>query len=114
MFEHVLNGVLEKDGTLTEVGVAYLCNSSGQLDPLVVNRVLERWFSKNQLHVLALETYGTTTWKLPEYSTMTKDEFLAVYAFGAYEHISDWIPYLAIQYKKLITKKDLFSWVNNQ
>ena len=100
----------EKDGKLTDLGICYLCNSSGNLDLVTVNRVLNKWYSRNQLQVFADNYFNQKVWEIPE-SSLTKDEFDLMYEFGKFEHGADWILYVYESSGKLLNRGDLFKWM---
>lgn len=109
----IFDSRLEKDGDLTPLGISYLCNSQGVLDLLTVNRALNKFYSRNQMQVFADNYFGKKSWELPDVSELTKEEFKSLYEFGKFERVSDWILHIFDTTGKLITKKDLFTWIQN-
>lgn len=107
----IFDSTLEKNNDLTPLGISYLCSQDGFLDLLTVNRILKKFYSRNQMQVFADNYFGKRQWDVPTVSEVTKEEFLSMYEFGKFERVVDWILFVFETTGKLLTKKDLFSWI---
>lgn len=89
------------------------CNSSGYLDCTYINHVTEQRFNQKALNNQVNKAFGAAAF-LPSkepVELMTFEEFKEIYEFGKYPNVRDYILYAFDNTGKVLTRDNLFSWV---
>jgi hypothetical protein len=97
---------------LSNLGRAYLLNANGQIDCQVLSRTLEKYFHKNHAKLYFFDLFGKSEWEVADLTTeISREEFLAIYKYGTFEYVVDWLPRVYMVTGKLIKREELFRWI---